>query len=174
MKLSIIIITLIFIFQYTAKSQTFTKNEVDEFTGAKVVETSWEKFNKQGPSITYFRFRKIDSEIILELKGIFYIGVFIVNKDDPFMLKLENDKMITLLNKHYVISSIGDGAISFFGSEAMGIDLSFVVSPQDIDLLMQNHIIKFRLYTSSGYVEQEIKAKFYDKFKRALMLIKFS
>ncbi len=46
-------------------TQSIAKNETDEFTGAKIVETDWESISRAGWTVN-FRIRVVDKRVILD------------------------------------------------------------------------------------------------------------
>lgn len=147
-------------FSLNANSQEIEKNEVDDFTGAKIIETSWEKFNKDTWDFKA-RIRQIDDRYYFEVKFIlgFTGSVFSISKEDPIMLKLENGSMVELYPKEYTLTCEGCGATGLTGGANQGMHARYVVTKEQLQELQMYRVEKYRIYTSDGYVEDDLKKK---------------
>ncbi|GHT27868.1 hypothetical protein FACS189432_05030 [Bacteroidia bacterium] len=96
----IVFLFIISVFFCNISAQKITKNEKDEFTGRQVIETSWvsisDGFTCQIRVIDGFTF----------LKAGFNCGDHVYAMEDgaDFMIKLDNDSIITLANLEYSIA----------------------------------------------------------------------
>lgn len=154
-----------------AHSQKIIENQVDDFTKNNVIRTSWDPFTRSGRAISFSQFSKINSLYFLYIKINLKGGPFSVGEGDKLMLMAENDSILTLLNSKYQISCRGCGAIGIAYSAMDGVELSFHLSESDVQFLLTNKIKKMRLYTTSGYIEEEVKAKFAETFNKQLSII---
>ena len=157
--------------------QTIVENNVDKFTHVHIIRTSWEKFfNKTGFSQVYIgniRIEKLDS--------LYGIRIAIMHTDHDFytipinpgiMFMLDNDSIIILHPAEPIISSIGGGCIGkLSGSACAGEEIHCFLSTNNLILFKQHSIKMFRYYTTSGFIEYEIKDKNFIKLKELFSLI---
>jgi hypothetical protein len=168
---TILHLVIVLIFIQKAFCQTIVENKKDEFTGNSIIRTSWETIQSNFHFTGYFRISRINDHIYFDLKMILGSGgVFAINKDDQLMFKLENDSIITLYNLEYALTCSGCGAISLAGSSAQGIKTSYSLSEQNVEELKKFKIVKWRIYTTNGYVEDEIKEKKQELIRNALIM----
>jgi hypothetical protein len=148
------------------------ENKVDEFTNHAVKRTSWETLVMTMKFTTYFRISKIDSIVWLDTKMIIGASVFAIGEGQEIMFKLTTDEIVKLPNLKYEVTCRGCGAIGFSGSQAQGISVSYPMEPEQISQLMEYQVEKVRIYTTDGYVEDDVKFENYVKLRNALKLIK--
>jgi len=154
-----------------AMSQKLAEDKVDEFTKLSVKRTSWEPFSRANGFWCYVRTGKIEGNYLLYLR--FLTGsILSVQKDAAIMLKAGKDSIISLSNLDYSVSCTGCGAIGLNGSGAPGIELKCHIPSDVYSYLIDNKVTKVRIYTSSGYVEHDIKEKFADVLVDELKLVK--
>ncbi|MDP3352338.1 MAG: hypothetical protein Q8S44_01180 [Flavobacteriaceae bacterium] len=158
--LSILILTISAIY-----SQKIETDKIDEFTNSHIKETSWEKIE-----IGYFRFRKINDTFYFNFKYS-NLNVFSVSEGDKLILKLKDGSILDLMNSQYEISSIGAGAIGFLVSGAMGVNIYYPITKSQLKILEEINVEKYRLYTSLGYTDTEMKTKNSEKLKKSAELI---
>ena len=153
-------------------SQELVVNKIDDFTGNTVKRTSWETLNMTMKFTAYFRISKINDNYYFNLKMMLGGGsVFSIGEGQEFMFKLSNGEIIKLPNLEYAITCTGCGAKGFSGSQAQGIQVSYRIMPEQIEKLKNNPAIKIRIYTNDGYVENDLKPKYYKKVQKALSLV---
>ena len=87
------------------------------------------------------------------------------------MLKLSNDEIIRLPNLKYEITCTGCAAKGFAGSAAQGVNVSYILDKDQLEKLKSYEVVKIRVYTTDGYVEDDSKQKNTDQIKTALKLI---
>jgi hypothetical protein len=165
------IITLILIAFYQSQSQKLVEDGVDEFTGNYVKRTSWKTICENMSIVVYFRVTKINKDIFFNLKVMKNNKVFSIDKDALLMFKLENKEVVELPNLEYAMTCIGCGAISISGSQTEGIETSYLLNHEQFNKLKNNVAIKFRIYSSLGYMEDDLKLNNYEKIKKSLTLI---
>jgi len=152
----LLLITFSTLFSLTAFSQCkYEKNEVDSFTGNKTIITQAKglKFGLlDGAAIKLARMN--DSKKLLW----FYFttsDIFSVRSGDKLMFKLDNDEVVTLSN----LSRVTADYIITSGITSWSAKMTYELSPRVISLLSTHDIQSFRLYTSKGYLENDIKSK---------------
>lgn len=170
-----LLLPLLLIICSNAFAQKLVTNKTDEFTGKKVKETSVETLARplKMSGFSYdFTFKKVDEDLFFKLKIMSLSNsVFAIKDGGVFMIKMEDDSIISLSNSEYTISKTGGGSSGFSGSAVQGATLYFPVSKQYADLLKSKKIVKVRIYTTEGYSEQDVKSNADKKIKAALALI---
>jgi hypothetical protein len=151
--------------------QKLSENEVDEFTGNTVMRTSWETLYASLKFTSYYRVSKINNDYYLDLKIVMNGAVFSIDEGAELMIKLKTSEIISLSNLEFKVTCLGCGAKGLAYSSAQGIQVSYKLSKSQIDELKKGIGTKLRIYTSKGYLEGNIKARNYKKFKNALGLI---
>ena len=169
MNKKLLTIILLIGFSIQVKGQKLVENKVDEFTGNQIKRTSWVT-TSIGYSRTNFGISKINNNFYLNLKML-KGGVFSIAKGANIMFKLTNEEIITLSNNNYEITCTGCGAIGFVGSAAQGINTSYDITTEQLTKLKNIGIKKIRIYTSDGYLEDDLKSKHDRKIKKAISLI---
>ena len=164
----------ILLFPIITFGQKLEENKVDEFTKSFVKRTSWETispFNMSNRFYAFTSFRKINNIYLLDFKmTLRNDAVFSINKGDNIMFKT-SDSVIIMSNSNYKISCKGCGVKGFTGSGLEGIEVVYEISESDVKYLISNKIKKIRVYTSDGYVEEDIKEKYAEMFIRQLKLV---
>lgn len=151
-------------------SQTLEENKVDEFTGNSVKRTSWEILNQTMKFNAFSRISRINENTYLDLKIMIGGKVFAIAEGDELMLKLSNDEIIKLQSIKYEITCTGCGARGYSGSQAQGLSVIYSIANDQIEKLKNNSIIRVRIYTTNGYVEEDTKPKNADIIMNALKL----
>lgn len=170
MKKIILILMIIINTNYTC-GQELIKNEVDEFTGKTVKETSWETLNKKSKLYSYVRFRKVDSTIYFVFKMMIGNKVYSVDKGEVLYLKFADEEVVKISNSEYQLTTYGAGATGLAGSKMLGVELTCIINQEILSKLEEKTLAKVRVYTSDGYVEGEVNEKQAEKFKVLAKLI---
>jgi hypothetical protein len=174
--MKMIAISIAIITANTLTAQTIKEDKLDEFTKNRVKRTSWEPLSKRGSIYTHVSAVKINNSFYLDLKVMLAGGpkggsIFSVNDGKSIMFKLQNDTILSLTNPKYEIACLGCGAVGLIGSQAYGVRISIPLNQSQYDFLASNKITKFRLYTTDGYVESEIKDNFQNIVIKEFQLI---
>lgn len=154
----------------STSAQKLVQNEIDEFTKAKVVVTSWHTFFGTWKNQNFCRVKAIDNNLLLEIRYATGYSCSI-DKDDKLYIKLSNDSIITLPSIEFKISMRGDGAINFAGSNVEGINPTYFISPENKILLSTHTIKKARINTSEGYIEHDVSKEAIDNVQAMIQLI---
>lgn len=169
------ILLLLFFFTCTS-AQTLT---VDELGNDMVKKTSWETLNKSNPkepATVYYRLTYFNNSYYLDVKMLIYAGIrlqsFYIDRDEEFIIKLDNGEIITLYCYTRTESCQGCGSTGLLGSSGEGIYVIYPIDESDLEMLKEHKIVKLRIFTSEGYADCDIKGKDSAKFKRAVNLIK--
>jgi len=150
--------------------QKLEENKKDDFTNAVVKRTSWETLTASLSETAYFRISQINGAESFDLKLMLY-KIFYIGKDAELLLKLANGEVVSLKNLEYTITCKGCGAAGFAGSAAEGIQVTYPMSSEQVEKLKANKIVKIRINTSMGDVEDDIKDKRAEKIIKSLGLI---
>lgn len=154
-------------------SQKIVKNEVDEFTKKNIKETSWEIVSRNMEVYVFMNVKKIDNEHFLGLKFMLSnrFKVLSIAQNFELMLMMENDSIITVKCIESVVSCKGCGAKGFSGSMAWGINPTYYIEADYIDVLKNMPLKKIRMYTTEGHISTEINEKWKFVLKELLELV---
>lgn len=154
-------------------AQKLEKNEVDSFTRQLTRQTSWKTLHNGGKNTTYFSVRKIDNRVLLDIKAMMGSGgtYFSIPDGADFMIRLQNDSIVTLHNLTPAYASPGEGAINFYGSGAPGISVTYGLDEKEMALLLTNPATQFRICTSVGAYTYDLKKRGAERLQKSLGLI---
>ena len=159
----IILFVLLLSMPFGLIAQKITINKIDDFTGAKIFETSWVDVFE----LISFQINKTDDKTFLN--SIFYSSStpYTAHEEDELLLKLEGDEIITLKNLKTTTSGLyGSGMTSHFS-----LPTSYILSKEQIDKLKTTKIIKVRLYYGDKYYEETTKEKNQSKLLKMFNLL---
>ncbi|HTK21201.1 MAG TPA: hypothetical protein VL442_16880 [Mucilaginibacter sp.] len=151
-------------------AQKLEENKKDDFTNAAIKRTSWETLTSSLSETAYFRISQVNGSETFDLKLMLY-KIFYIGKDAELSFKLANGEIVTLKNLEYAITCKGCGAAGYSGSAAEGIQVTYPMSSEQVEKLKANKIVKVRIDTSMGYVEDDIKDKRAEKLIKSLGLL---
>lgn len=166
---------LFFIFSTLALSaQKIEKNEIDDFTGDRLIETKWDRLN-MGNGITgknhlYFKIVNINKEEGLALKWV--TDEYFEVESESTLLLLQKDKTVEeLLSVGNSYAEKGGGATGLQMSAILGLTLIY---SGDLSFLEDdnNPVTKLRIDTNKGYVDINIKDTNAKKLNKAYKLVK--
>lgn len=161
MRTFLAIITMLCL-SHAVQAQKLVRDEVDEFTGAQVRETSWEWLvnGMASKGIYRFKLRKVDSRFLIDFK-IMSGGVFAVSETTPMMIKLTNAEVLKIYPTEYSVTCLGCATYAggFAGSREMGLSATYSISPKQLQSLYDHGAEKLRLYTTDDYREAPINEK---------------
>lgn len=154
-----------------ANSQKIVENKVDEFTKHAVKRTDYEKaFQTFKGNMMHVALKKIDSTKFLSMK-LMLGGVFSIREGQELMFKMKDGSIVSFQNLKYAITCAGCGAVSFIGSTGEGIESDYLTDDDKLNKLTAQLITKIRVYTSSGYIEEDVKEKNAIVLQKMLKLI---
>lgn len=139
----------------------YKRNEVDQFTKNKVLETKSEWL---GENIAY-TLKKIDDTKYLRIELGSY-SVFAINDGAKLMFLTDKDESIELIFPKYEISKTTPGAVA-----SQYVVETINISGDVLKRLQTEKIIKVRFYTTEGYIDKPIKEKRASKFRDQLKCI---
>ncbi|MHB8205793.1 hypothetical protein [Mucilaginibacter sp.] len=156
----------------SAKSfgQKLEENKVDDFTKSAIKRTSWESLYSTMNGNAHFRFSLVNNSETFDFR-LMRDKVFSIDKDMQIMFKLDNGDIVTLNNLEFTVTCNGCGATGFVGSQAEGIDVRYPISKEQVEKLKAGKIVKVRVYTGDGYIDQDIKDKIAEKVTASLNLL---
>lgn len=154
----------------SAHSQKIVKNEKDSFTDSHVIETSYVTISDgltcsirsvNGISVLFVSFNGGDE-------------IYTMEKDAQFMLKLQNDSVVTLTNLEDAVGeyrniNVGSTHISHFLLKT-----KYDLSEKEISDLQTHNITNVRFYTTAGYIERKVSEKNAKKLLKLFNLINIS
>lgn len=169
MKKVLFLIIMMFSFLASVNSQEIVKNEIDDFTGNRVIETSWEKlaWGLGVPSGIYTRIRSINGTMVLDMKYMIDDAV-VIGKGDKLMFLDTNKKPYEVHSIDTYMGVKGGGAIGLAGSAVWGIHAQY---SGDLGFLNTSTIQKIRIYTTKGYYDKEIKKKYQNTLQELYKLV---
>lgn len=132
------------------------ESKIDDFTGEKVITTSWEKIytgGLTGKNQTRVRFRHENNRDFMEFR-LFNDCVTSCNKDDEVLIKTNNG-LVRLSNSTYTLSKPGDWTPSAINNK-QGI---YSICYGDMTKLKDSKAKKIRFYLTDGYRDIELKEK---------------
>ena len=140
----------------TGMSQEIVRNEIDDFTGERVVETSWERIYRGGATGSYqtrVRFRYENGKEYIEFR--IYTGyVTSCLAGDRILMKTDKG-IVRVSNVEYAVTEAGawhpDGI-----NARLGI---YLVCRGDMDMLAESDVRKVRFYFNKKYVDIELGGK---------------
>lgn len=159
MKKNICLILLLTSSLFYSQDCKYQRNEVDQFTKNKVVETKFEWLAEQ----TGYSLLKVDSVKFLKLY-VESFKVFSIKDGAKLMFLTDKEEPITIVFPKYDISKRGTSS-EFYISETI------TLSDEDFKRFQNEKITKVRYYTTEGYIEKNIKEKRANKFRESLKCI---
>lgn len=129
-------------------------DRIDDMTGISEKRTNWNTLVFKS-KVFYSRFSKLDSVLFLDFKA--QLGfVTSIETGEVLYIKFENNEVKILNNLSRKITGRGDGAIGLNGSGVMGVYLNFLIDKNILEYMCNNLIVKIRLVTTDGYIEENI------------------
>jgi len=171
MKKYLLLFALTTVLSSFTYAQTLVKNEVDEFTGVSIKQSSFERLNWDYDFTVYARLTKTGNQYWLDIKMIQAGKVFAIDKGDELMLKLDDGNVVKLKNKEFTVTCRGCGAAGSGGSSAPGLQVHYLLQENEFNQLLHSAITKLRIHTTDGYLESPVKQKYDKKFKRSMELV---
>jgi len=142
-------------------SQGISKSQTDDFTGKKVVYTTWDQLNSSGLScknVLLFRFRLENENQYFHLNWV-SDKIVSVSEGESVMFKLKDGTLVKFNNTSSVIASKGGGSTNVTCKDSYGVSLVLKTDDLSVFANESNPIVKVRIYTTDGYVDIDIKDK---------------
>ncbi|MES2239695.1 MAG: hypothetical protein V4497_05480 [Bacteroidota bacterium] len=171
----IISLLLLFVSVYSF-SQSLDEDKIDEFKKVHIKKTSWETLHSFSKGfVANYRIEKIDSSTAIHLKIMAGNGmkpkVFSIPQNSEIIFKLDNEEMVSLFSMSNEITCTGCGAIGINGSAAQGISTRYILDISSINKLLNNKVVKIRIYSNDGYFEDDIKEKRANELIKSIELV---
>lgn len=167
MRRSILLMLLCFMWA-TAFSQKIVKSEKDEFTGSQVTETSYtaisDGFNCALRIVN-------DTRTLLAVFNC-NDNVYIMEEGAEFMIKLQNDSIITLQNLKLAVAEYWSTTIGSLHLSHFNLNTDYILSDEQIKQLQTIPVTVVRFYTTDGYIERKVSGKNAKKLLKLFNLIK--
>ena len=167
-KILLLILATMPLFCFAQKVDT----KIDDFTGEKVVTTSWEKIysgGATGKNQTRIRFRHEGGVDLIEFRVLTDCATS-CNKGQEMLLKT-NDGIIKVKNVEYTLAKPGDWTPNGINSK---LGIYIVCLGSDLEKLSNETVTKMRLTFSDGYRDIALKEKdssklqeLYNQFNKA-------
>ncbi|MCC9066334.1 hypothetical protein [Flavobacterium piscisymbiosum] len=139
----------------------YKRNEVDEFTKHKVLETKSEWLAE---NIAYTLIKINDAKFLSIELGSF--KVFAISDGAKLMFLPDKGDPIVLLFPKYEISKTTPGAVA-----SQYVTQSINISDEIYQRFLDEKITKVRFYTTDGYIDKPVKEKRANKFRQQLKCI---
>lgn len=163
-----LILTSTFVYSQDCK---YKKNEVDEFTKHKILETKSELFTISGMGLgfsTNYSLLKVNENRFLKLT-ITSPSIFTLEKGSDIMFKVEAENAITLTFPESIVAN-GSYNTTLKSTHWNGY-IIIPISEENYQRFLNEKISKLRVYTSNGYIDDDISEKRDKKFKNLLSCI---
>ena len=166
-------VVFIWLTTHVASGQQLTRNETDEFTGDKVKETSYEILIENLKIVCKLRMTNLnDSTFIMTMALIPGLNqANSIAKDAILFLKLTDGSVVELRNMEYALACLGCAATTVINNDVMGFKVKYAVSKNNLEKLKSSGLKKIRIYTSTDYIESDIKDQRADVLKREIRLV---
>lgn len=138
----------------------FERNEVDKFTGNRVVKTKYKMLSGKFQVAAY----KINQTTYIDLAHGGQLDAFSVDEGNELIILFQDKSKMILKNLEYTLADHFSGA----GITVWGVRLLFTLTPDQIFQLTSKPIGAIRLYRNDGYVDDDIKDR--NKLKSAQAL----
>lgn len=159
---TILFIASLFFCSALSYAQEIKLNEVDEFTGNRRIETSWQRVNYSMKGYcSYINLQLLNGKQYLGLKVLTNF-VCSVLEGSELLFKTEDGGVYKLKAIENIISGKGDGSVGLQGSSGEGI---YVRYTGDFSFLSKSTLGKIRVYMRDKYIDIEITDKYKDKIK---------
>ncbi|MDM1073643.1 hypothetical protein HX001_14230 [Empedobacter brevis] len=158
---------------YNAINSIFGKGVLEKPKFQK--ETDYTTFNLTTRNSVYSRIIKYDEKLFLHLRFMMFKSLSniptTILKGGKTTIILDNGDSIVLLNDRKIESCLGCGSIGLSGSSTYGINTVYELSNDNINKLRNNKIVKYSIETEDGLIENELKPKKQEEFKKNLQTI---
>jgi len=158
---------------FSVFSQKIESSKVDDFTGKKVIYTSKEKITSESMTNfkqTMFQFRYENETMFLHL---FWQcrEIMSVTDGSNIIFKMTDDSNITLKSIGNVIAE--KGVASTKSVQIAGLwGLALKYTGEDLNRFSEDiYVKKFRIYTTKGYVDFDVKEKDAQKLKELFSIL---
>lgn len=163
MKRSILSALVLLMGALSLSAVKIDKDFTDEFTGKRVVKTSWERFSG---SKCAMRFRLQNDVQWLDFKLV-WDDAILITPDDPISFKSISDTIFSFRPLTSYSGQRGGGSTGVMYNSVWGIFASYPATVSDFAL---NEVKLMRVSTSDGYIDKEISQRDADKIRELATL----
>lgn len=148
MKKTILLLAALAI-SFASNAMKIVQDEIDEFTGNRILTTSWESVDKGN---IHIRFRLQNNMEFLDFKLI-YNKAIVIGDGDQLMFKSTADSIVSFRAIKTAFGSKGAGAVGLAGSGAWGVSATY---SGDLSWFGHNSARLLRVYETDVYIDKEI------------------
>lgn len=149
----------------------YKMNEVDEFTNDRILETKADVFTISGMGLGFscgYSLKKINDQRYLKL-NVMSPSIVSLREGDEIMFKTDKEETI---NMTFPTTVIAEGIYnSALKSTHWNASILIPIPDNVNERFLNETLIKLRVYTTDGYVDDDIKAKRAKKFVEYLKCI---
>ncbi|MBF2709949.1 hypothetical protein [Flavobacterium soyangense] len=166
------LLTSTFLFGQNCK---YKINEVDEFTKNIILETKAELLTISGMGFGFsssYSFKKINNNRYLKL-GITSPSIFTLRQGRDIMFKTNTEDIISLEFPETIVADYISGSrIGTSTTPSMWTGTILIpISNENYERLLKDKILKVRIYTGDGYIDDDVKEKRANKFQELLKCV---
>lgn len=158
-----------------AINKIFGKVDSINKTYSKDLYSKWMTFNSGFKHSVYSRFSRINNTNFIEFKIMIFGGLngkeFSISNGKKVIFFDENNKAIELYHNEDRRTCYGCGATGLSGSAAPGIHVVYELKEDELKDISQNKIVKYLIQTDDEIIENELKPKKQEEFKKNLQTI---
>jgi hypothetical protein len=134
-------------------------------------QSRWEKLVSNSLLSLYFRISVIGSSNFFDLRIIRNDEeTFSIGMGQQFVLYLKNSDSVAVSSPTNIYSCRGCGAVTLaVGGTHSGIEVSYLISKEDLQKMENSHVKKVSLYTTKEKIETNITEKEYSKILNAII-----
>ncbi|RUT68638.1 hypothetical protein D0817_19965 [Flavobacterium cupreum] len=155
----------------SAQNCKYKRNEVDEFTKNKILETKEDIFTISGMGLGFscgYALLKINDVRYLKLH-VMSPSIFTLRSEHEIMFKTDSENTINL---QFIDTQIATGTYNTtLKSTHWGAFTAIPISDEIYQRLLNEKISKLRIYTTDGYRDDDVSEKRDKKFKELLKCI---
>ena len=151
------LVLLLLLIPAASHAQKIAEDKIDEFTHAHVKRTTWNWMDYRFGSdkMVHSRFSEIDGQLFLDVRYTTRKPCA-MPEGSQFMLKFDDDSIITLVIPKTILACIGCGATGLNASGVYGLDLSFPIPADYVKIFASKRLDKYRIYLDTGYQEDNV------------------
>jgi len=171
MKKTLLALTFVFANAAFAQECKYKRNEVDEFTKNKILETKEGVFTISGMGLgfsTGFALMKVNNDRFLKL-NVTSPSIFTLQNGSEIMFKVEGaDPIVLNFPESIVANGVYNTSIK---STLWSGSIAIPLSEENYKRFLNEKISKLRVHTANGYVDDDVSEKRDKKFKELLKCI---
>mgnify|MGYP000327238981 CR=1 FL=1 len=171
-KLFLLLLTLTFGLSLYSQKCKYLKNEVDEFTGSKIIELKRERITKSmgsGFNAIDIGLRRVNDKVYISLK-LNSPSVFTTERGGKILFKSSTKEIFEF---EFIENEVADyeSTKSKYNPTNWYTYSYALIDNQMLSKLSELDIVKVRWYTTDGYIDNDVKKKkyrFFENLKRCI------